>query len=138
MAVRNNTTLDDYSAIIGFSATLKLVAFYGGKNLYVPGNVTEDQEVSKLLGVSAAVALSREFGFEWVFVPDMASFEQDRQRGMIWGMLRRGVPVQDIARWVRMSERRIMQIRTELEAENLLGKTHSKNPQQKPPAKTPR
>ena len=62
-----NTTLDDISAVIGFTATLRLSAWYGnGNNLYVPPVVAEHHVLANLLGRSAAERLAREFGGDWL------------------------------------------------------------------------
>ena len=56
---RSSQTL---AKIIGMQATLMLVDKYGGVNLRIPHKVTEDQELVRVLGMTAAESLSRHFG----------------------------------------------------------------------------
>ena len=128
MAARNNTTLDDISAIIGFTPTMRLVAFYGGCNIYIPPSPTKESEIAKLIGLSCFMRLAAEYGNDWVFIPNLSSFDEDRRRGMIWNLLRRGIAIQEIARYVNMSDRRIHQVRKELEYDGLLAMVLKEKP----------
>lgn len=120
MSLRNNT-LDDISAIIGFSATLRLSAWFGdGGNLYVPAKVDEDSLLTRLLGISAAKALSNEWGGEHIAIPRLTTYEEDNRKKMICRMLEKGFGTREVSNYVRLSERRVQQICRELEVEGLL------------------
>jgi len=121
MAVKN-TTLDDISSIIGFSATLKLAAWYGDgvSNLYVPAEVQDDSTLVKLIGPTAARLLSAEWGNQHVAVPYITEYEVDLRRRATARMLARGFGTREIAAHLRISERRIQQICRELEAQGLI------------------
>lgn len=120
MSLRNNT-LDDIAAVIGFSATLRLSAWYGdGGNLYIPANVDEDSLLTRLLGISAAKALSKEWGGEHLAIPRLTNYEEDARKKMICRMLEKGFGTREVSSYMRVSERRVQQICRELEVEGLL------------------
>lgn len=147
-----NTTLDDLANVIGFSATVKLAAWFGGLgNMYVPEVVEEGQLLVKLIGWPAAVRLTTEWGKEHIAVPPLHECEDALNRRLIGRMLENGFSAREIARHQRMSPRRIEQIRRELERAGLIDplssvksvsekprvKISGKNAQGKPSAKTP-
>ena len=116
-----NTTLDDLSAVIGFTATLRLAAWYGnGNNLYVPEKVEDGQVLVRLVGRSAAERLAQEFGREWIAVPRITCYEEDVRRQRIGSMLEKGFSTREVSRHERMSERRIQQVCRELEQLGLI------------------
>lgn len=121
MAVKN-TTLDDLSAVIGFSATLRLAAWFGDgvSNLYVPAEVREDSTLVKLVGLAAARRLSEEWGNQHIAVPYINEHEVDVRRRAIARMLERGFGTREISAHLRISERRVQQICRELEAQGLI------------------
>ncbi len=59
---RANGTLEDVAAEIGYTATSRLVAWFGGANLYVPATATEDHAVARLIGFPAFRRLVAEYG----------------------------------------------------------------------------
>ncbi|MEN9317373.1 MAG: hypothetical protein RIS35_3766 [Pseudomonadota bacterium] len=120
MELKGNT-LDDLSAVIGFSATVRLAAWYGDAvNMYVPLEVNEDQTIVKLIGLSLAQKLSKEWGGQRIAVPRLAAYERDSNYRLIMRMLQQGFEVREISRSLRQSDRRIMQVARELEALGLL------------------
>lgn len=136
-----NTTLDDLSAVIGFSATLRLAAWFGDRgNLYIPDKVEEGQLLVKLIGMSAAKKLTEEWGLQHLSVPRLTSYEEDERKRTIAWLLEHGASTKQIARELRRSERRVQQIQRELEAAGLIqimvAKNPGKNAQKKSPEKT--
>lgn len=121
MAV-TNTTLDDISGVIGFSATLKIAAWFGdsGQNLYVPATPTEDSVLVKLIGENAAKRLADEWGGEFLAVPALTPYEIDSRKRFIAQMLDKGFGTRAISYNLRMSERRVQQICRELELQGLI------------------
>ena len=118
---QRNTTLDDISAVIGFTATLRLAAWYGnGNNLYVPEEVEDGQVLVRLLGRSVAERLAQEFGREWLAVPRITSYEEDVRRQRIGSMLEKGFSTREVARHERMSERRVQQMCRDMELAGLI------------------
>lgn len=116
-----NSTLDDIAAVIGFSATLRLSAWLGDLNyLYVPAEVSEEHFLAKLIGISAAKALSKEWGGESLAIPFAKPFEVDVKRRMVCRMLEQGFNTREIAKFLQVSERRVQQIQRELEMAGLI------------------
>jgi hypothetical protein len=115
------TTLDDIAAVVGFSAALRLSAWYGDLgNVWVPREVDEGQLLPKLIGLSAAKRLSKEWGGEWLSIPRLSAYEDDVKRRTIKRMLERGFGAREVSDYVRLSERRVHQICRELEVIGLL------------------
>ena len=116
-----NTTLDDLSAVIGFSATLRLAAWFGdGSNLYVPTQVTVEQLLSRLIGLSNAQRLSAEWGGEHIAIPRLKDYEDDVRKRIVGRMFEKNFGTREIAGHMRMSERRVQQICRELEMSGLI------------------
>lgn len=116
-----NTTLDDIAAVIGFSATLRLSAWFGnGNNLYVPDTVEDGQVLVRLIGRSAAERLTQAFGREHIAVPRLAAYEEDVRRQRIGKLLEGGFSTRQISQFERISERRVQQICRELEVAGLI------------------
>lgn len=118
---QQNTTLDDISAVIGFSPTLRLSAWYGnGNNLYIPDRVEDGQVLVLLLGRSAAERLSQAFPGEHLAVPRLTAYEEDVRRQRIGSLLENGFSTRKISQFERISERRVQQICRELEMAGLI------------------
>lgn len=116
-----NTTLDDVAGVIGFSATLRLAAWFGdGGNVYVPEKVEPGQVLVKLVGLGAAQRLCDEWGGEHLALPRLRAYEDDVRRRMIGRMLEHKFSTREVAMHMRMSERRIQQIARELEVAGLI------------------
>ena len=116
-----NTTLDDLASVIGFSATLRLSAWYGDvANLYVPREVTDEQSLVKLIGMPLARRLSAEWGGQFIAVPRLSTYERDSNTRLIMRMLEQGFETREISRYLRLSDRRVLQITRELEMLGLL------------------
>lgn len=116
-----NTTLDDIAAVIGFTATTRLAAWYGnGNNLFVPAMVEDGQVLVRLIGRSAAERLSGEFGGDWLAVPRLTNYDEDVRRHRISCMLSKGFSTREVSRHERISERRVQQLCRELEQAGLI------------------
>ena len=116
-----NTTLDDLASVIGFSATMRLSAWFSnGSSLYIPAQVTDECVLVKIVGRSAAERLSKEWPKKLVWVPTMAGYDDMRRRRMICRMLEQGFGSKEIARTIGMSEKRILQITRELVVDGFL------------------
>lgn len=116
-----NTTLDDIASVIGFSATLRLSAWFGdGVNLYIPGEAAEGQLLPRLIGLPAAKRLSEEWGNEHIAIPRLKAYEVDLRRRLVGRMLEKNFGTREIAAHMRISERRVQQICRELELAGLI------------------
>lgn len=131
-----NTTLDDIAAVIGFSATLRLVAWFGdGGNLYVPITADEGSRLVRLLGISAARQLCNAWPGEHLAIPRLRDHEDDLRKRFVARMIEKGFGTREIASMQRMSERRVQQILRELEVAGLVqvaGPARRKAPSEKP------
>ena len=115
-----NTTMDDIAAVIGFTAAVRLRTWFSGRNLYVPPEMTEDNVLARLLGMSVAKRLSDEWPGEHLAVPqDLDDRISDRRRAFVWRLLRKGVPANTTtlaaAEALGITRRRAEQIVKELE-----------------------
>jgi hypothetical protein len=118
--LRNNT-LDDVAAVIGFSATLRLAAWFGdGTNVYIPETVADGQVLAKLIGLSAAKKLTQEWGGQHLALPRLRAYEDDLRKRLVGRMLEQNFGTREISVHVRISERRVQQIARELEAAGLI------------------
>lgn len=116
-----NTTLDDISAVIGFSATLRLVAWFGdGSNLYVPIVAEEGHLLVRLLGMAAAKRLCEAWPGEHLAVPRLRDHEDDLRKRSVARFIEKGFGTREIAGILRVSERRVQQILRELEVAGLV------------------
>lgn len=116
-----NTTLDDISSVIGFSATLRLVAWFGdGGNLYVPIVAEEGHLLARLLGLSSAKRLCEAWPGEHLAVPRLRDHEDDLRKRFVARMIEKGFGTREIAGMQRISERRVQQILRELELAGLV------------------
>ena len=116
-----NTTLDDIASVIGFSATMRLSAWFSnGSSLYIPEQLTDDCLLVKLVGRSAAERLSKEWPKKLVWVPTMSGYDELRRRRVIHRMLEQKFGSKEIARTIGMSEKRVLQITRELEEDGFL------------------
>ena len=116
-----NTTLDDISAVIGFSATLRLVAWFGdGGNLYVPNSAEDGHLLVRLLGLPSATRLCEAWPGEHLAVPRLRDHEDDLRKRFVARMIEKGFGTREIAGMQRISERRVQQILRELELAGLV------------------
>lgn len=116
-----NTTLDDIAAVVGFTAALRLSAWFGeGSNLYIPLSVSNDQMLVRLLGMSAARRLSEAWPGEHLSVPRPQEYEAQVQRRQIVDLLASGMTDRKIGHFLRLSPRRVQQIIRELEVDGLI------------------
>ncbi len=116
-----NSTLDDISAVVGFTAALRLSAWFGDLgNLYVPAQVEEGQLLVKLIGLSAAKKLSEEWGQQHINVPRLTGYEEDMRKRLIGQLLTKGFTTREVSHLARLSERRVQQICRELETAGLI------------------
>lgn len=117
-----NTILDDISAVIGLSATLKLVAWYGDgvSNLYVPAIAADGQLLPKIIGLAAAKLLSNEWPGQHLHIPRLHNYQIEMRKRDIARRIERGQSLREIATELDMSERRVSQIKEDLRRAGLL------------------
>ncbi len=108
-----NTTLDDISAVIGFTAAVRIAACYGGRDLHVPVEVSDKHPVAKLIGVNRLMALAKEWRGERLAIPSLNCIEVETRNAKILLLLLNKVDRYTIASVMGIGERRISQISKE-------------------------
>lgn len=142
-----NTTLDDLASVIGFSATIRLAAWFGDRgNVYIPSACEEGQLLVKLIGMSAAKKLTEEWGQQHMSIPRITQYEDDLLKREIGRLLELKMATREIGNAKRISERRVQQICRELEQQGLIdiippekkgGVLPGKNARENSPTKIP-
>lgn len=123
-----NTILEDVAAVIGFTATLRLVAWFGDRgNLYIPDKVEEGQLLVRLIGMSAAKKLTQEWGHQHIHVPRLRQYEDDLMKREVGRLFEHNMNSREIASMKRVGERRVQQICRELEIAGLISIVTPKN-----------
>lgn len=120
MATIMNTTLDDIAAVIGFTATVRLAAHYGGRDMNVPVAVSDKHLIAKLVGMSALQRLHAEWAGERVTMPTLGLVATDLRNARILRDLMAGVGLGLIAEREGLTNRRVEQLRRAFEADGLL------------------
>lgn len=122
MCIKMNTILEDIAAVIGFSATIKLAAWFGDgvQTLYVPVRVQGGQLLPKIIGEGAAKLLTAEFGGKHLSIPGIFHYEIEARKRAIFRLAPKGVSHREIAALIGITERRVQQIATELISDGLL------------------
>lgn len=127
-----NTTLDDLAPIVGFTATIRLTAYYGGKNMTVPKHVSDKHVLAKLIGMSAAKKLADEYAGCRFWVPTLHVAEIEVRNAKVLERLRCRVSTDKIAAETGLTVRRVQQLRAQFESagflpEILSGEIHQEN-----------
>jgi hypothetical protein len=125
--VRANRTIDDVAAIIGFSATVRLIQWHGGSNVYVPGTATPDHPLAALMGEPALRALVDEFGDQTVWVPNDVARADIEVKKSVAKLVLKGRGSLEISTELGISQRQVQRIRRELEDSGLLPKILGEN-----------
>lgn len=115
-----NSTHDDLAGVIGFTATMRLVAWFGGNNMFVPRTFEVDTILVKLIGESAAQRMVQEWAGQFIAVPAMSAYDDDVRKRRIGLLLEKGFSVRSVSLLEKVSERRVQQIARELEQAGLI------------------
>lgn len=116
-----NTTLDDLSALVGFSATVRLAMFFGNRDMYIPQKAVEDSMVAQLVGMSALRRLIDEFGPGKISVPSLQHVVIDARNATMLAAMQKGASDVAAAATAGITPRRALQIRREFMAMGMLG-----------------
>lgn len=115
-----NTTLDDIAGVIGFSATVRLAAHYGGRDLHVPLAINDSHPVCKLIGVSRMQRLNSEWGGQRLSVPSLNLVDCEVRSGRVLTLLLAGLTTGQTANITGLTERRVQQLKKDYVQEGLL------------------
>lgn len=122
MIIKQNTNIEDVAAIVGFGATLRLIQWYGGGNLYVPGEPIPDHPLIGLIGPAALRALCAEFGGQSIWIPREATRPDIEVKKSVAKLVLKGWGSMAIGLKLKISQRQVQRVRRELEDEGLLPK----------------
>lgn len=117
---QQNGVLEDISAVIGFTATTRLVAMFGPGKLLVPVAANPDHAITLAIGMPAAQRLSSEWGGQVLELSMHADFHHARMLRAVAAMLNAGMPAKDVAGVVGLTERQVRRLRGEAENMGLL------------------
>lgn len=119
-----NGVLEDVSAVIGFTATTRLVAIFGAapesRNLLIPVEAHPDHAITLAIGMPAMQRLVAEWGGQVLKICSNADFHHARLLRAVAVMLRDGMPPKDVAGVVGLTERQVRNLRSEAEGLGLL------------------
>ena len=113
MADLINSTLDDISSVIGFSATVRLAANYGDRDVNVPIVVSDMHPVAKLIGMSRMTALHANWQGDRIAVPSLKMVDSEIRRAKILSLLLQGIGTYTIAEVMGLTDRRVYQLKKE-------------------------
>jgi hypothetical protein len=98
--------------IIGEEAAAKLIASFGGTRLYVPHSPCANDALARAVGAGAALKLAEMFGGERVELP-----KPPPRRTQILALRAAGRSVEEIARAMSCTRRRVFQVLAEARRE---------------------
>lgn len=133
---RLNSMLDDICQSIGFTATAAISDWFGGDYLSVPEEAQDEHPIAKIIGIPAYRRLVSEFGGNRIWIPEGTIRQRDRRNREIATLVSQGKGSKEISATTGLTERRVQQIRRELEAQGILpfilaGKSRGKNTKEK-------
>lgn len=108
------STIDDICSVIGYTATRKLQAWYGGRKIYIPAKADPSHKFSLAIGQPAFRALVAEFAVEVLSIPPIEEELRYHRNRDIAEKLAAGVEIAQIAATHGISIRRVEQIRREV------------------------
>lgn len=115
-----NTTIEDVCAVIGFTATAKLIDWFGGHNIYVPSHASDDHTLACLIGMPAMRALCAEFGDGTIWIPATVHTERVVVKKQVAELFKQGGGSRSVSDATGLSQRHVQRIRLELEEAGLL------------------
>lgn len=118
--MQTTSLIDDIGAAIGTTATMRLIALFGGTNLYVPEKVDADHVIARAIGLDAAMRLSAMFAREQIELSDADDFLRLQRVRRVAGLLRAGAPARDVAMLVGISTKQVGRCRAEAETMGLI------------------
>lgn len=113
--MQHQLDLDDVCASVGYTATRVIAAWFGGRELLVPGTYQADHPLRFLIGDSALQALVRDLAGERLQIPHATHDERYRRERVVAELIAKGVSNDAIAQLLDLSSRRVEQLRSELE-----------------------
>lgn len=116
----NALDLEPICTVIGYTATRKLAAWYGGQALHVPTVVRPDHPLVGLIGLRAVTSLVNAWPGERFRIPDAQDDDRYRRDRVIAEMLVAGASCAAIGQLMGITTRRVETLRVEMEQEGFL------------------
>lgn len=120
MQVKDLAILDDIAQVIGFNATLRMLAIFGGSRIYIPETIPAHHVIARTIGPDLARALAERFAREQLEIPAAETFVLLQRIRRVAGLLRAGIDPRDIAGIIGISSRQLCRYRAEAEEMGLL------------------
>lgn len=108
---RNNGWTEELGAVIGTSATLRLIAVFGGSSLYIPAGTSDDHVIAHVIGSTAFSHLVQAFGGDVLPIPLGDEFSYLRKVRRTVELQAAGETVAAIAKKFGCSERQVRNYR---------------------------
>lgn len=112
--------LEPICTAIGYTATRKIAAWYGGQSLHVPLTYRADHPLRNLIGEQALLALIKAYAGERFRIPDTQADDRYRRDRLVAEMLVAGASPASIGQFFGMTTRRVETLRVEFEQEGWL------------------
>jgi hypothetical protein len=110
----NSAVLDDICTVIGYTPTRYLIAWFSGRQVYVPMTPDLSHPLRSVVGLAAFVSLVREFGGSSLKIPQETHDVQYRRDRHAAERLAAGASIAEVATELDVSVRRAEQIRSDL------------------------
>ena len=133
---RPNSTIEDVCAVIGFTATTRLIDWFGGTNIYVPSEASDDHTLACVIGMPALRALCLEFGDLTVWIPATVHTEHIATKKQVAELLKNGGGSRTVSEATGLSQRHVQRLRRELEDAGLVPQVLTKNVRENTAGKT--
>lgn len=92
---------------MGFQATGRLLAVFGGSKLYVPAHMPPDHLIAKVVGEAAAARLVEAFEGETIDVPRNTEFDRLRRVAVVATLAKQGIDSRGIGERVGLTARHV-------------------------------
>lgn len=118
--IKQNGVIEDIGGLIGFEATNRLLAIYGGQRLYIPGAASETHPIAKVIGLRGMQHLCSEFGSQVIYVPENEEFKRLRSMRTVAKLLTDGYALEVIAGICGVTTRQAHRYRVQAEEVGLI------------------
>ncbi len=112
--------IEDVAAEIGFTATIKLMVWFGNRTIAIPTQATENHPIAVVIGVKAMARLCAFCGDSPLYVPALTRLDAEHRDQFIALLIAKGISTKTIGDIVELTERRVQQKRRDLERTGLL------------------
>lgn len=119
-AIKPNGLSEDIGAIIGFEATSRMLAVFGGGFLYVPDEASENHPIALVVGYRQMQKLCADFGSQTLRIPDNEEYRRLQRVRSVAQLVKTGYAPDSIADILGISTRQAVRYRAQAEEYGLL------------------